>query len=137
MARALVLVLTLIFTVVPARASEIKVAGVAIDVKSFDVESTKSLGGNDRGPALAVLKDGTVLLGGGTRGGSIFTWNESNQKLKLLGEMISKRERIQDSRFAVTDIAVLSENKTIATLLISFPRLAPSRCVEVVVFRAT
>lgn len=137
MVRALVLVLTLTISVIPARASEIKVAGVAIDVKSFDVELTKSLGGNDRGPALALLKDGTVLLGGGNRGGSIFAWNESSQELKLLGEMMSKRERIQDSRFAITDIAVLSENKNIANLLISFPRLAQSKCVEVVVFRAT
>lgn len=137
MARLLVLVLALTLSVIPALASEIKVAGIAIDVKSFDVEPTKSLGGNDRGPALAVLKDGTILLGGGTRGGSIFVWNESSQDLKLIGEMMNKRERIQDSRFAITDIAVLSEKRDIATLLISFPRLAPSRCVEVLVYRAT
>ena len=137
MVRALILTLTLILAAIPVRASEIRVAGITVDIKSFDIESTKSLGGNDRGPALAVLKDGTVLLGGGMRGGSIFSWSEARQELKLLGEMMSKRERIQDSRFAITDIAILSENSEIANLLISFPRLTTSSCVELVVYRAT
>jgi hypothetical protein len=137
MVRVLILTFTLILTAIPVRASEIKVAGISVAVKSFDVESTKSLGGNDRGPALTVLRDGTVLLGGGTRGGSIFSWSEARQELKLLGEMMSKRERIQDSRFAITDIAILSESSEIANLLISYPRLTTSRCVELVVFRAT
>ncbi|NDB50186.1 MAG: glucose dehydrogenase, partial [Actinobacteria bacterium] len=96
MVRALILTLTLTLAAIPVHASEIRVAGITVDVKSFDIESTKSLGGNDRGPALAVLKDGTVLLGGGMRGGSIFSWSEARQELKLLGEMMSKRERIQD-----------------------------------------
>ena len=137
MARFLILLLTLSLSAIPSHASEIKVAGVSVDVATFDVEQTKSVGGNDRGPALAVLKDGTLLLGGGTRGGSIFSWRESTQELKLLGEMMTSRERIRDSRFAITDIAILSESKDAANLLISFPRLSASRCVEVVVFRAT
>ena len=137
MARFLILLLALSLSAIPSNASEIQVAGVSVDVTSFDIEQTKSVGGNDRGPALAVLKDGTVLLGGGTRGGSIFSWKESTQELKLLGEMMSSRERIRDSRFAITDIAILSENKDAAYLLISFPRLSAARCVEVVVFRAT
>lgn len=137
MARLLIVLLIFSLSAIPARASEIKVAGVAIDVKSFGVEATKSLGGNDRGPAMAVLKDGTVVLGGGSKGGSIYSWSESSQELKLLGEMMSSKERIRDSRFAITDIAILSEKNNSANLLISFPRLAASRCVEVVVFRAT
>jgi hypothetical protein len=85
---------------------------------------------------MAVLKDGTVLLGGGERGGSIFAWNEYNQKLKYIGDVISVNERIQgDSRFGITDIAVLYENKYSANLLISFPKLSQLNCVEVVVFR--
>ena len=38
----------------------------------LDVERSKSLGGNDRGPAMAVLKDGTVILGGGFAGRNHF-----------------------------------------------------------------
>lgn len=118
---------------------KINVDGISIDVKIFNVESTKINGEgefNDRGPAIAVLKDGTVLLGGGQRGGSIFFWNAYNQKLKHIGDIISVNERVQsDSRFGITDIAVLYENKYSATLLISFPKLSPLNCVEVVVFR--
>ena len=132
---SLLLLLTLVAQ--SSSASEIKVGDLALDVASFDVEITKSLGGNDRGPALAVLKDGTVLLGGGVRGGSIFAWREEGNELVRLGEMISAKERIKDSRFAITDIAVLSETQNSANLLISFPRLTSARCVEVVVFRAT
>lgn len=137
MSRLLILLLVAALSAIPASASEIKVAGVVVDVASFDVERTKSLGGNDRGPAMAVLNDGTVLLGGGSRGGSIFVWNESSQEPKIIGEMLSPKERIRDSRFAITDIAILSQSKESADLLISYPRLAPSRCVEIVVFRAT
>lgn len=119
--------------------SKITIDGLSINVKSFNVESTKINGKDnfiDRGPAIAVLKDGTVILGGGKRGGSIFVWNEYNQKLKLLGDMISVNERVKgDSRFGITDIAVLYENKHIAKLLISFPKLSELNCVEVVVFR--
>lgn len=118
-------------------AGELKVADFSLSVKSFEIEETKSLGGNDRGPALAILKDGTVLLGGGSRGGSIFSWREETGELTRLGEIMSQKERIRDSRFAITDIAVLSETKDSANLLISYPRLTASRCVEVVVFRAS
>jgi glucose/arabinose dehydrogenase len=132
---SLLLLLTLVAPT--SRASEIKVGDLALDVASFSVEITKSLGGNDRGPALAVLNDGTVLLGGGVRGGSIFAWREEGNELVRLGEMMSAKERIKDSRFAITDIAVLSETQNSANLLISYPRLTSARCVEVVVFRAT
>jgi hypothetical protein len=131
------LVLLIALANFPAKATDIRVDGIAIDVRSFNVAPTKSVGGNDRGPALAVLSDGSILLGGGARGGSIYSWRESDKKLKLLGQMMSKSERIRDSRFAITDIAVLSENVEFANLLISFPRLRPSGCVELVVFRAT
>jgi glucose/arabinose dehydrogenase len=137
MARLIVLVISLALAVAPAPAAEIRVGGLTIDVASFDVERSKSLGGNDRGPAMAVLKDGTVILGGGSRGGTIFSWDERTQNLKVLGEMLTPKERIRDSRFAITDIAILAENNQSANLLISYPRLGASRCVEVVVFRAT
>ncbi len=118
---------------------EIKVDGVSVHVKRFNVESTITTGESPfppRGPALAVLKDGTVLLGGGERGGSIYAWNEHDQKLKHLRDVISADERVQaDSRFGITDIAVLYENKSSANLLISFPRLSKSNCVKVVVIR--
>lgn len=135
--RLTILVYAFVTTMLPAQASEISVGNLSLTFSSTDVAMTKSIGGNDRGPALAVLKDGVVLLGGGIRGGSIYIWSEDSTKPKKVGQLISPQERIQDSRFAITDIAVLSENKRNAELLVSFPRLTSSRCVEVAVFRAT
>jgi len=137
MLKILALALVLFFAASSSSSADIRVADFSLSTKSFDISETKSLGGNDRGPAIAVLSDGTLLLGGGSRGGSIFSWREDQGELKLLGEMMNRKERVRDSRFAITDIAVLSEGKDVAELLISYPRLASSRCVEVVVFKAS
>jgi aldose sugar dehydrogenase len=90
--------------------------------------------GGTRGPALAVLKDDTILLGGGRSGGEILTWNKQKTALRSLGKFIPANRREIDSRFAINDIAVLSENAASAKLLISYPRLGSSRsCVEIAV----
>jgi len=115
----LALALVLFLAASSSSSADIRVADFSLSTKSFDISETKSLGGNDRGPAIAVLSDGTLLLGGGSRGGSIFSWREDQGELKLLGEMMNRKERIRDSRFAITDIAVLSEGKDVAELLIS------------------
>lgn len=101
---------------------------------SFDIAGAVTNGGGSRGPALAVMQDGTMLLGGGDAGGEIFLVNVKTQKLRKLGSLIPANKRRIDSRFAITDIAVLSENKKRANLLISYPRLGSNnRCVEVAV----
>ena len=101
---------------------------------SSDIAGAVTNGGGSRGPALAVMQDGTVLLGGGDAGGEIFLVNVKTQKLRKLGSLIPANKRRIDSRFAITDIAVLSENKKRANLLISYPRLGSNnRCVEVAV----
>ena len=101
---------------------------------SSDIAGAVTNGGGSRGPALAVMQDGTVLLGGGDAGGEIFLVNVKTQKLRKLGSLIPANKRLIDSRFAITDIAVLSENKKRANLLISYPRLGSNnRCVEVAV----
>jgi glucose/arabinose dehydrogenase len=51
-----------------------------------------------------------------------------------MGDVIPMNKRLKDSRFAITDIAVLSETTTSAKLLVSYPRLGTNnKCVEVVV----
>jgi glucose/arabinose dehydrogenase len=51
-----------------------------------------------------------------------------------LGKFIPANRRVTDSRFAINDIAILSESATSAKLLISYPRLSSSRsCVEIAV----
>jgi len=83
--------------------NSIKVDGTSVRIKKFNIESTITTGElpfPPRGSVLAVLKDGTILLGGGERGGSIFSWNEHEQRVKHIGDMISDDERIKaDSRF--------------------------------------
>lgn len=113
--------------------ANIKVDGLTLNQKNFDVSDAISRGGNERGPALAVLSNGSLLLGGGDRGGSLFIWSENNPKLRILGNFIQSNERIRDSRFAITDIAVLNERDNSLNILISFPRLTSKNCVEVVV----
>lgn len=137
MVRYFLLALTLALTALPAPADTFKLADQELEFVSYEVREARSIGGNDRGPALAVLQDGTVLLGGGSSGGTIFAWRESENSLIRLGEMLTPRERLRDSRFAITDIAVLSQTAGTAELLISFPRLSGARLVEVVVVRAT
>ena len=87
-----------------------------------------------RGAGLAVLSNDELLLGGGKTGGEIFLYNLSSKKLTKLASLISANRRVNDSRFAINDIAVLSQSQSAANLLISYPRLGLQRdCVEVVV----
>ena len=119
------------------KSTEINIGSTKFEVSSFSIKDARSVGGGERGPALAVLTDNTVLLGGGLRGGSLYSWRQSDQKLKLLGNLIPTEERNRDARFAITDIAVLSQNNSAAELLVSYPKLVNNKCVEVVVYRVT
>ncbi len=118
----------------PAHAADFKDGSVVIDVAVRSIEKAVTGGGNTRGPALALLKDDAVLLGGGPSGGELLTWNKNKSALRSLGKFIPADRREEDSRFAITDIAVLSESAKSARLLISYPRLgAGGSCVEVAV----
>jgi glucose/arabinose dehydrogenase len=114
----------------PSFADELK-----IDIQTMNASQavTKDSKGQ-RGPALAVLKNGDLLLGGGAKGGTIFLGDGRERKLIELGNLIATVKRKNDSRFAITDIAILSENKKNIKALVSYPQLgANGNCVEVVV----
>lgn len=122
-------VLGLLASPIPATAAKPE-----LEITSSNIAKAVTNGGGSRGPALAVMKDGTLLLGGGAAGGEVMVWNSQTKRLRTLGSLIPDSRRLNDSRFAITDIAVLSETKRIANLLISYPRLGTSgNCVEVVV----
>ncbi|CAB4333735.1 unannotated protein [freshwater metagenome] len=105
-----------------------------LQIRVDDVKASTTSGGNIRGAGLAVLSNDELLLGGGKTGGEIFLYNLSNKKLTKLASLISANRRVNDSRFAINDIAVLSQSQSAANLLISYPRLGLQRdCVEVVV----
>jgi glucose/arabinose dehydrogenase len=105
-----------------------------LDIQEKNVKSTQVESG--RGAALAVLNDGSLLMGGGERGDTLFLYSQN--KLVTVGKVLEQNERIRDSRFAPTDIAILSEDANSAQLLISYPRLTQNpECVRLVVFRYT
>ncbi len=119
---------------VSASAADFNDGSVSLNITSRSIDKGVTEGGNSRGPALALLKDDTVLLGGGRSGGELLTWNKAKTSLRSLGKFIPADRRQVDSRFAINDIAVLSESAASAKLLISYPRLgAGGSCVEVVI----
>ena len=104
-----------------------------IDIQKMNASEAITKGGNNqRGPALAVLKNGDLLLGGGANGGTIYLGDGKKRKLIKLGDLISSSQRKKDSRFAITDILILSESSKIVQTLVSYPRLGSNgNCVEV------
>ena len=99
------------------------------------VETPKShvrTSSGDRGAAIAQLADGRSLLGGGKDGFSLFLFDPTTQSETFLGRVDSTRKRLDDSRFAITDIAVLSETANGAAIVASYPTYDRSRqCVAV------
>ncbi len=99
------------------------------------VETPKShvrTSSGERGAAIAQLADGRSLLGGGKDGFSLFLFDLVTQSETFLGRVDSVRKRLDDSRFAITDIAVLSETTNGASILASYPTYDRGRqCVSV------
>lgn len=99
------------------------------------VETPKShvrTSSGERGAAIAQLADGRSLLGGGKDGFSLFLFDPATQSETFLGRVDSVRKRLDDSRFAITDIAVLSETTNGASILASYPTYDRGRqCVSV------
>ena len=135
MIKAFLLATVLALVVIPpVHAYEFEDGSVEVAFTTRSISAAVTGGGNTRGPALAVMKDDTVLLGGGRTGGELLTFNKDGKTLRKLGSFIPSNRRIVDSRFAINDIAVLSENSATAKLLISYPRLGAGRsCVEIAV----
>ena len=135
MVKRTLLIAALLLAALPqANAADFPDGSLNLSINSKSISKAVTGGGGTRGPALALLKDDTILLGGGRSGGELLTWNKAKTSLISLGKFIPANRREIDSRFAINDIAVLSENPTSARLLISYPRLAKNRtCVEIAV----
>ncbi|MGA1433780.1 MAG: PQQ-dependent sugar dehydrogenase [Candidatus Nanopelagicaceae bacterium] len=126
---ALVFILAFLQIFAPAVASE---GELKLSIESQDIDET--LVESSRGAALAVLSDGSLLLGGGSAGNLLYRYKDSS--LQLIGELYSQSERIRDSRFGPTDIAVLKQDVKGVDVLISYPQLNGAKnCVRLVVFR--
>ncbi|CAB4650882.1 unannotated protein [freshwater metagenome] len=110
-----------------------------LTVTAIDTPQVKVLAPNgERGAALAVMADGRLLLGGGGNGSSLFIYDPVKKRTTLAGRAIKATERLNDSRFAITDIGILAESATKADLLISFPTYNRAKdCVSVHLYRYT
>lgn len=93
-----------------------------LSITTIATENLQVVGSNGvRGAAAAVLDDNQLLLGGGQKGSQLYLFDLSTKSDQLLGRVIPASERLNDARFAITDIAVLSKSSTSANLLISYP----------------
>jgi glucose/arabinose dehydrogenase len=118
----------------PATAAELP--ELQLSIQSIETPTAQVRGSNgERGAALARLADGRLLLGGGSTGLTLFLYDLPTQKQTTIGRAGTAAERLNDSRFAITDIAVLTQTADTAQLLISYPRYNSARdCVSVVVY---
>jgi hypothetical protein len=73
----------------PAHAADFEDGSVSLNITSRSIDKGVTEGGNSRGPALALLKDDTMLLGGGRSGGELLTWNKAKTSLRSLGKLIT------------------------------------------------
>ena len=104
-----------------------------ISITTINTPNLKVVGSNgERGAAIAKLSDSKFLLGGGRNGSNLYLYDLSTKSEQLIGRVISPNQRINDSRFAITDIAVLASDSKSASVLISYPIYnKTSKCVVV------
>ncbi len=104
-----------------------------ISITTINTPNLKVVGSNgERGAAIAKLGDSKFLLGGGRNGSNLYLYDLSTKSEQLIGQVISPNQRINDSRFAITDIAVLASDSKSASVLISYPIYnKASKCVVV------
>ena len=104
-----------------------------ISITTINTPNLKVVGSNgERGAAIAKLSDSKFLLGGGRNGSNLYLYDLTTRSEQLIGRVISPNQRINDSRFAITDIAVLASDSKSASVLISYPLYnKTSKCVVV------
>jgi glucose/arabinose dehydrogenase len=101
----------------------------SVDIPRSHVQSSNG----ERGAAIAALSDGRFLLGGGKNGFALYLFDPATSSERVLGKVESYSQRFNDSRFAITDIGVLSQSANRVDAVVSYPRYDRIRdCVAVV-----
>lgn len=104
------LVLIIAFNTYPTSA---QINSPRLSITTIPTENLQVVGSNGvRGAAAAVLDENQLLLGGGQKGSHLYLFNLSTKSDQLLGRVIPANERLNDARFAITDIAVLSKSES-------------------------
>jgi glucose/arabinose dehydrogenase len=122
--------------ILPASSAATELPSITLAIESIETPTAQVRGSNgERGAAVAQLSDGRLLLGGGATGLTLFLYDLTSKTQTTIGRAGAASERINDSRFAITDIAVLTQTPTSAQLLISYPRYDSAKeCVTVVLY---
>jgi len=104
-----------------------------INITTIGTPNLKVVGSNgERGAAIAKLSETKFLLGGGRDGSNLYLYDLMSKSEQLIGQVISPNQRINDSRFAITDIAVLTADNLSASILVSYPIYnQANKCVQV------
>jgi glucose/arabinose dehydrogenase len=106
---------------------------IKLDITTIATPNFQVIGaGNERGAAIAKLSDTKFLIGGGSEGSHLYLYDLENRDEKLLARIIAPEQRLNDARFAITDVAVLAVDKSKAKILISYPSYnRANKCVIV------
>ena len=100
-----------------------------VDIPRSHVQSSNG----ERGAAIARLNDGRYLLGGGKNGFALYLFDPANGSERILGKVENYTQRFNDSRFAITDMGVLSQSTNRVDAVVSYPRYDRTNdCVSVV-----
>jgi glucose/arabinose dehydrogenase len=106
-----------------------QLAITSVDLPRSHVQSSNG----ERGAAIATLNGGRYLLGGGKNGFSLYLFEPATGSEKFLGKVESYNQRLNDSRFAITDIGVFAQSANRVDAVVSYPRYDRTRdCVSVV-----
>lgn len=101
----------------------------AIDIPNSHVQSSNG----ERGAAITKVDANRYLFGGGKNGFSLYLFDLKTGTEKFLGKVENYNQRIDDSRFAITDIGILSRTGDRIEVVVSYPRYDRIRqCVTVV-----
>lgn len=129
-----ILVTLLILSLVIDFSPKANANNIKLSIKTLKTPESHVLSATgERGAAIARLSDGRYLLGGGEDGFGIYLFDPTDGSEKFLGHVENTKARLDDSRFAVTDIGVLSSNGNRVEIAVSYPRYDRARqCVSVV-----
>lgn len=106
-----------------------QLAITSVDLPRSHVQSSNG----ERGAAITALSDGRYLLGGGKNGFALYLFDPADGSEKILGKVENYTQRFNDSRFAITDIGLLSQSANRVDAVVSYPRYDRIRaCVNVV-----
>jgi hypothetical protein len=114
---------------IDAEENDLQLKITSVETPNAHVKSSSG----ERGAAIARLDNDKYLLGGGKQGFALYLYDTKDRSEKFLGRAATTNQRLDDSRFAITDIGVLSQTETTADVVISFPKYDRKRdCVSLV-----